>query len=283
MFELRGRTALVTGASRGIGVFMAHGLADRGMNLVLAARSAAELEAVRAAVAAKGVRAIAVPTDLTDRASLEALVAAADRELGGVDVLINNAGIEVTGAFEASAAADIDAVVAVNLTSAMQLTRMVLPGMRARGRGHVVNVASLAGLTGTAYGETYCATKHGLVGFTRALRASLRVEGAAVSASVVCPGFVSEAGIFASQAREMGVQAPAIIGTSTPAQVVAGVMRAIDGQLPDVIVAPGPMRLALVLAILFPRLGEWVSERIGAHAVFTAVTAARARSSGGGG
>ncbi|MCA9490242.1 MAG: SDR family NAD(P)-dependent oxidoreductase, partial [Myxococcales bacterium] len=184
-----------------------------------------------------------------------------------IDVLVNNAGLESIGRFEELDPLDLDRVIALNLTVPMQLVRRVLPGMIERGRGHVVNIASLAGLAVMAHNEAYSASKFGVVGFTRALRASLQHEGRAVSASAVCPGFVAEAGMFADQQREQGVATPSLVGATTPQRVAAAVVRAVERDLPEVIVTPGPMRPMLALAALAPSLGEWLSPKFGANAV----------------
>ncbi len=275
MKDLKDRVAILTGASRGIGVHIARALAKEGVHLALAARSAQELEAVRAEVEALGVKAIAVVTDVTAPAQLEALVDACTTELGPVDLLVNNAGIEDIAAYDGLSAERIDRSIDVNLRAPMHLVRHVLPGMVERDRGHIVNIASLAGLAPTAFGEAYNATKHGIVGFTRSIRASEQVLGSAVSASVICPGFVTEVGMYAQFQREGASSAPAMLGTSTPEQVADAVVRAIRQDLPEVIVNKGPMRLTFALSLLFPRFSEWLSMRIGAHDVFRSTAEAR--------
>lgn len=285
MRELRGKIAIVTGASRGIGVYIARALADRGVDLALAARSAEELEAVRAEVAGRGVRAIAVPTDVTDDAALATLLRRCEDELGPPDLLVNNAGIEIAAAYEELSVEELDRFLAVNLRAPMLLTHRVLPGMVARGRGHVVNIASIAGLAATAFGESYAATKAGIVGFTRSLRASEDVMESGVSASVVCPGFVSDVGMYDRFEDDAGVRAPVLLGTTRPEHVAAKVIRAIEKDLPEVIVNPGPLRLMLAVGFVFPRLFGWISKTIGSHRVFLATAVARGRHrkvSGGG-
>ena len=177
MKELAGRVALVTGASRGLGRHIARTLAGQGMDLVLAARAVEPLETLRAEIAALGVQAMVVPTDVTDPAQLDGLVARALAELGGVDLLVNNAGIEQIAAFDQVSVAAIDRVIDVNLRAPMRLTRLLLPSMIERGRGHIVNMASLAGHGAAAFNEPYGATKHAMVGFTQAFRASAQAAG----------------------------------------------------------------------------------------------------------
>lgn len=277
MRDLAGSTAIVTGASRGIGVAIARALADRGVTVVLAARSEEALEKLSHEIAESGGRAIAVPGDITDPSAQEQLVARTLRELGHIDLLINNAGVVIPSAYEQLALEEIERVIALNLGAPMTLTRRVLPGMLARARGHIVNVASLGGLLGVGWGETYGATKHALVGFTRSLRISLAERGAKVGVSVICPGFVEEVGMYADEVVSRGNRAPWALGTSSVHSVAAAVLRAIEHDLSEVVVSPRPIRLLLALAALWPRLGEWMIRRVGAHRVFELTAAAQER------
>ena len=272
MKNLRGRTAILTGASKGIGVHVARALAKQGTNLVLAARSVNALEEVRKAVERQGVRAIAVPTDVGDRSALKSLAERAVSEFGSIDILVNNAGIELILAYHKLRPEEIEEMVRVNLIAPMHLTWLVLPGMLERRQGHIVNMSSLAGKAGPAYEEPYGATKAGLIGFTQSLRGSYRRSG--VSASVVCPGFVEE-GMYAKTKEEFGVTVPRLLGVSKPEAVASGVIRAIKKDLPEVIVNPGPIRPLLTMAAISPSLGEWMIERIGAVAVFRKVAKLR--------
>ncbi|MCB9689829.1 MAG: SDR family NAD(P)-dependent oxidoreductase [Alphaproteobacteria bacterium] len=265
--QIEGKVALVTGASRGLGLAITSALAKRGARLVLAARDGQALEGVVASVRASGGVAEAVPTDLEDADARDRLVREAEERVGPIDLLVNNAGLESIARYEEIDPLDLDRVITLNLTVPMQLVRRVLPGMLERGSGHVVNVASLAGLAVMAHNEAYSASKFGLVGFTRALRASLQHEKRAVSASAVCPGFVTEVGMFANQQREQGATTPAMMGATTPERVAEAVVRATERDLPEVIVAPGPMRPMLAMAMLAPSLGEWLSPKFGANAV----------------
>jgi short-subunit dehydrogenase len=149
--------------------------------------------------------------------------------------------------------------------------------MLERDRGHIVNVASLGGLLGIGWGETYSATKHGLVGFTRALRVSCRVSGSRVSASAVCPGFVDGVGMYVDSVREHGRRSPFALGTSSPEAVAAAVCRAIERDRPEIIVSPRPVRLLLALGALSPRLGGWLTRKLGGHLVFEAAARASGR------
>ncbi len=255
MKSLRGRTALLTGASRGIGVYIARALAAEGMHLVLAARSAEGLERVAETLSETGVRTLCVPTDVADRDALDALLDRAN-EFAEIDALVNNAGIEWTQAFDRTPLEVIDQILEVNLRAPMALARRLLPEMARRGRGHIVNVASVAGLVGTPYNETYSASKHGLLGFTRSLRATAHGEGYPVGVSAVCPGFVAEAGMYEDIRSDSGVEAPWILGTSPPEQVAQAVLRSIVDDLPEVVVNSTPIRPLVAVNTLFPSLGE---------------------------
>lgn len=265
MKDLAGKAAIVTGASRGLGVYIARALAAAGMDLVIAARTAAALDDLKAQLEGGGRKIIAVPTDLGQRAAREALVAAATAALGPVDVLVNNAGIEFTVAYHKLRPEEIDDAITVNLAAAMHLARLVLPDMLARGRGHIVNLSSLAGKAGPAYSEPYAATKAALIGFTQSLRASY--AGTGVSASVICPGFVEE-GMYARAKAEVGLAAPKALGVSTPQAVADAVVRAIRDDLPEVIVNPRPVRPLLALAALAPGLAEKLARLIGVNEIF---------------
>jgi short-subunit dehydrogenase len=273
--ELRGKTALVTGASRGIGAHIARALASEGMRLVLAARSAEALEGIAAELRARGAEVVTIPADLARRDHIEALAERA----GGVDVLVNNAGLELAAAYHTVAPATIDELIAVNLTAPMILTRLLLPGMIARGGGHVVNISSLAGLVGTPYGEVYCATKHGLVGFTRSLRATAEAEGYGVGASVICPGFISDEGMFADAAGGAGVEAPALLGTSPPEAVAKAVVRAIVRDEPEVIVNGRPVLPMLLTQLFSPRMAPKIASRVGVVTLFRRLAEHRAAES----
>jgi short-subunit dehydrogenase len=196
----RGDVASITGASRGIGRHIAMALGRRGMNLVFAARSQDGLDAVAEQVrTATGVTVWTLTVDLGDREQAAGLAARAEAAAGHVDLLVNNAGLESVIRPDEAALEDLGAMTDVNLLAPMVLTRTVLPGMIERGRGHVVNLASMSGLLAIAYQESYNATKFGLVGYTRALRLSAQDQGWGVSASVICPGFMAGEGMYATR------------------------------------------------------------------------------------
>ena len=277
MRELQGKVAIITGASRGIGVHIAQALADQGMHLALAARSADALDAACTAIEARGGTAIAIRTDVADGDARRHLVDEAVRQLGPVDLLVNNAGIEAAAAYEHITDAEIQRFLDVNLHAPMHLSRLVLPGMLERDRGHIVNIASIAGLGPTAFGEAYAATKHGLVGFTKSLRASLKVSGSGVSASSICPGYIRDVGMYHQMQQDGAEPAGILLGTSPPEAVAKAVLAALRRDLPDVVVNPGMPRLMFALLLLFPRFGEWMALRTGSFDVFKTAAGARGR------
>ncbi len=250
MKQLRGGIALVTGGSRGLGPHIARALAGEGMDIVLAARDAAGLARAAASVRARGVRAVVVPADLAAVAERERLAREAEAAFGPIDVLVNNAGVEPTGPFAAFDAATIAQTVEVNVTAPIHLASLLLPGMIARRRGHLVHLASLAGKKGAPYDAVYSGTKAALVEWSSALRPELR--GTGVGSSVICPGYVTGEGMFA----RFGVQPPALLGSCTPEQVARAVVRAIRRDEPEIIVNSRPVRPLLALYQLFPSLGE---------------------------
>lgn len=241
------------------------------MRLLLTARSQVGLDDVACSLRTEGAEVHTLAGDITDADVRRSLIEKAENELGGLSLLVNNAGIESIAPFESSSDADIERTLQVNLLAPMALTRLALSGMQRRSRGHVLNVASMAGLAGVAHGETYTTTKHGLIGFTRSLRASAQLEKTGVSASVLCPGFVTDTGLYSELQRRHGARTSQLFRSIPVSEVAAAALRAVRFDLPDVIVAPGPMRAAVAMAMLAPRLGESVGHFIGSHDVFSQV------------
>ena len=250
MEELRGLNALVTGAGGGLGGYIARALAGQGVNMALSDLPSAPLDDLVNELRGRGVRAEAVSADLTDRRELEDLVGRAEEAIGPLDILVNNAGLEFGGPFLRTTTDELDAIVHVNLLATMVLTREALPGMQARGRGHVVNMASLAGKATVPYLASYCATKHGVVAFTHALRHEYGSEP--VRFSAICPGFISRVGMFGRWEKQVG-EPPGMVGTLPPERVGDAVVRAVTKNLPEVIVAKGPVRPLILLSVFFPR------------------------------
>lgn len=186
---LDGKLALVTGSTSGIGLGIARALAAQRCNLVLNGfGEPAAIEALRAGLAAEhGVQVHFAGGDLTRTADVEALMARC-ADLGGVDVLVNNAGIQHTSPIESFPTERWDAVIALNLSSAFHTTRLALPTMRARGWGRIVNIASAHGLVASVEKAAYVAAKHGIVGLTKVTALETATTG--ITCNAICPGWV---------------------------------------------------------------------------------------------
>lgn len=189
MSILDGRVVVITGASSGIGAACAHAFAARGAKLVLAARRAERLDALVADIEAGGGEALAVATDVTDEAAVDALFAAAMARFGRVDVLVNNAGIADSTPAEEASLALWHRVIDTNLTSAFLCARAALRVMRPQGRGRIINVGSISARVPRAQSPAYTASKWGLDGLTRALAVDARSDNIAVS--IFHPGIVA--------------------------------------------------------------------------------------------
>jgi uncharacterized protein len=270
--RIGGTGVLLTGGSRGLGPWIAKALLVRGARVTLAARSEDDLERVRRAL---GEGAASIGADVTDPSSRAKMVQAAEEAHGPVDILVNNAGIESVLPFREYTEEEISSIVDVNLNAAIQLTRLVVPGMLERGRGHVVNISSLAGKSAVPYNTVYSATKHGLNGFTYSLREEL--HGTGVSASTICPGFVAESGMFA----RWGGRAPRGSGTGTdPRKVAVAVVRAIEHEKPDIVVAGALPQIADVALAVSPRFTGVAARRTGAYDLLRRHAESQARKRG---
>jgi short-subunit dehydrogenase len=182
-----------------------------------------------------------------------------------VDVLVANAALPASGRLEEFEPREIDRALDVNLRAPVQLTRAVLPGMLERGRGHLVFISSLSGKTASPRSGIYSATKFGLRGFASGLRED--VEPLGIGVTVVFPGFVSDAGLFA----DTGVKLPPWVSTRTPEQVAAGVVRGIEDGRAEVDVAPLGLRLGTRIAALAPVTVARVQRRLGAERIAEAL------------
>jgi NADP-dependent 3-hydroxy acid dehydrogenase YdfG len=260
--NIAGRTALLTGATGGLGQAIARELRARGARLVLSGRRAEVLDALADEV---GGRAL-----VSDLASPEAAQRLAD-EAGDVDVLVANAGLPASGRLETFSAEQIDRAIDVNLRAPVQLARALLPGMLERGVGQLVFVSSINGKLAPPGTAVYSATKFALRGFALALRQDLHGHG--VGVSTVFPGFVREAGMWA----DAGVALPRGIGTSTPQEIARAVIDAIERDRGEVDVAPAGVRLGARLGGVAPGLFA-LANRLGGGAAIAERVAEAQRS-----
>jgi len=186
LFNLSGKTALVTGASGGLGGAIARALYGQGATVAL---SGTRREALDALAGELGSRAHVLPCDLADAAAVEALVPAAEAAMGSLDILVNNAGVTRDNLFMRMKDAEWDTVIAVDLTAAFRLSRAVLKGMMRRRFGRIIGVASIVGVTGNPGQGNYAAAKAGLIGMSKALAAEVATRG--VTVNCIAPGFMA--------------------------------------------------------------------------------------------
>ncbi|MGC4938500.1 SDR family NAD(P)-dependent oxidoreductase [Kribbella sp. DT2] len=180
------RVALVTGAAQGIGKGIAVSLAERGFRVAVADLNQATAEEAAKEITAAGGEAIAVPIDVTDTASVEAAVAAVERELGPIEVVVNNAGWDDFMPFVATSENFWDKVLDLNFKGALRVVKTVLPGMQERGFGRIVNIGSDAGRVGSSLEAVYSGAKGGIIAFTKTLAREVATKG--ITANTVCPG-----------------------------------------------------------------------------------------------
>ncbi len=188
MFDLSGKTALVTGASGGIGAAIAAALHRQGATVTL---SGTRREALDALAASLGGRAHVVTADLSDRASVETLVSAAEAAMGSLDILVNNAGLTRDGLFLRMKDEDWDNVLAVNLTAGFLLSRAALRGMMKRRHGRIIGITSVVGVTGNAGQGNYAASKAGMIGMSKSLAAEVASRN--ITVNCIAPGFIETA------------------------------------------------------------------------------------------
>jgi len=256
--QISGSTVLLTGATGGIGQAIARALHACGGRLILTGRRVEVLDELAGELdgsAGDGIRTLAV--DLSDAGEVDRLV----RECGQVDILVANAALSANGRLESFTMAEIDRALNVNLRAPIALAHAFEPGMIERGHGHLSFIGSLNSKAATSQTCIYNATKFGLRGFALALRADLR--GSGVEVSIVHPGFIREAGMFA----DSGAQLPRGLGTRSPKDVARAVIDAIERDRAEVDVAPLSLRLGSAFAGLAPELSANVSRRFGAEKI----------------
>lgn len=254
--DLDGAVVAITGGGRGIGLETARALAARGARVAIGDIDTALAERAAGGLGGRKGHHYGGHLDVRDRASFAAFLAAAQRELGSLDVLINNAGIMPMGPFTDEDDAITDAQININLRGVINGTKLALPGMLQRGSGHIVNVASLAGRFAIPGAAVYCATKYAVVGFTETLREEYRDSG--VDFSTVMPSRVSTELVA-------GTTAGAGLPTVSPEEVAAAIVAALDELTPEVIVprylAPMPALYGLAPRWLLRGVRELIQDR----------------------
>jgi len=186
MSQLKGKTALVTGSTSGIGLAMAIGLAKQGVNIMV--NGFGEKEHALAQIKVCGVEVDYHGADMSKPEEIADLISQTEKRFGSLDILVNNAGIQHTATVEDFPAAQWDAIIAINLSSAFHTTHHALPGMKKRNWGRIINVASVHGLVGSAQKSAYVAAKHGIVGLTKVV--ALENAHTGITCNAICPGWV---------------------------------------------------------------------------------------------
>lgn len=239
------QVAVVTGAASGIGQALAEALCERGLAVVLADVEADALQTARATLARRGFTVQAETCDVSDAASVDALAQAVLERFGRIDLLVNNAGVSGRlGPLWNSQPADWTWTFGVNVFGVVNGVRSFLPAMLREGSGHVVNVASLAGLTGPPFLGAYVASKHAVVGLSESLAAELAAIGSAVRVSVVCPGHVQ------SRIAQSERNRPAALAAAekTPPEVLSRIRTGLDQAL-GAAMAPAELAACVLAAI----------------------------------
>ena len=247
---IQGSRALVTGASGGLGQAIARALHARGATVLLSARRTDVIAQLRSEL---GERAELLPCDLADRDAVRALPGQAGR----VDLLVANAGVPASGPLVSFEPDQIDRALDVNLRAPMQLALALAPAMVERGSGHLAFISSTAGKVASPGSSVYSATKFGMRGFAFGLREDL--HGTGVGVTTVFPGFIREAGMH----HDSGVKLPPYVGTRTPAQVAAAVIKGAETGRAEIDVAPLPLRAGGWVAGLAPAALAAIQRRLG--------------------
>lgn len=260
MTNKRERIAVVTGASRGIGAYLAAELWDMADIIVICARELSGLLKTAGEIEKRGGRAHPMALDLCLESDQEKLLDGV-RALGDLDIVIHNAGIEMAMAFERQSEAQVRKQLELNTMVPLVLTHRILPLMRERDAGRMVFISSMSGKSPTPFNSVYSASKYALNGFVASL--ALELKGSGIHVGTVCPSFVADAGMWA----DTGVKAPALMKEVPLSKVLSAVRRVLAAEATEVLVTPSPIRPLLALYALFPSLGPWLLQKLGVWAV----------------
>jgi short-subunit dehydrogenase len=249
-----GRTVIVTGASSGIGRETAREFARRRAHVVLASRNRGKLEALAAELSDYPGRRLVVPTDVTDRLAVEALVRRTEEEFDGVDVLVNNAGVGLFAPIASGSLDNMHHLFNVNFWGAVHCIQATIPYMRRQGEGHIVNVSSIAGKVATPYLGAYSATKFALTAVSDALRSEL--AGSGIGVSTIFPG-LTETSFQGNMLREVQVpEPPRYLRQAGSTAVARRIVQAVRWNLRDAYVTPADFAAASAYP-LAPALADW--------------------------
>lgn len=255
--RLTDKTAIVTGASRGIGTYICKTLARENIKIAGVARSKEGLIETQSNIRELGGEMEIFPFDLTVIDQIPNLITNIKNKMGDVQILINNAGIEKYNLINQYTDDEVNSILQTNLRAPIEFTRKLLPDFLENG-GNIVNIASLAGKKGVTYNSLYSATKAGLLMWSDALRQEFK--NTKINCSVICPGYIRDAGMFA----DSNTKAPGLLGTSSPQKVADAVIKALKSNHGrEIIVNSGPIRPLLAIAQLFPNFGDKVTEWLG--------------------
>ena len=259
--DLKGKTAIVTGASRGIGPYIAKTLAESGMSIIAVARSAEGLQSTQAEIENIGGTCVVEPFDLSNINSIETFINEVYQKHGPIHVLVNNAGVEQYQHFDMLSQEDITSILKTNLRAPLELSRSILPKFIEQKSGHIINISSLAGKKGMAYNSIYSASKAGLLMWADGMRQEYK--DSPVDISVICPGFISEAGMF----YDVHVDPPLLLGSSHPQKVANAVLKALKKGSCELIVNSGPIRPLLALGQISWKLADKIVRWFGVPAL----------------
>lgn len=256
MKKLENKVALLTGASSGIGAVLAKSLSVEGAEVIGVGRSEMGLNKTKMDVEISGGKFHSISFDISNVSNLSQLKSKVENLTGGIDILINNAGIEEYNYFQNYSLEYVQKITSVNLIAPMEITRQFLPELLQKS-GHIVNICSLAAKKGESFNATYSATKGGLALFTDALRQEL--QGSSVGVSALFPGLVNDVGMF-SDSR---VKAPLVLGTISSKKVAKALIKVIKHNKPEIIINSAPLRPLLAIDALFPNFGNWFARTTG--------------------
>lgn len=258
--DQRGKVALLTGATGGLGSAIAESLTAAGVNIVLSDRPGTPLDTLADHLRRHGIRVATVEADLTDRDAAPTLLARSEAQLGAIDILVNNAGVEFVGSWSERTPENLAFEVEINLLAPMLLTQAALPAMLSRGSGHIINISSIGGLIALPFLAGYAATKHGLAAYGRSLACELGDQG--VTFTTVFPGLIRNSGMGARYSDALLSPRWHSTFTKTPEQVGAAVVHALHTHQCEVVVSATPARPSAMLTAIAPSIPIRVLRRV---------------------